>query len=110
MTKAEKTMKAKELAEALDAARMEKNKAAMNAIRKEVKATGFVWEVNQITAKLLVKHSNQHSRDLRAATKDKDTKKINDLLAGDQDSRGFCRIAMEALLGSTKDNPGETVY
>ena len=54
MTKDEKTKKAKDLAEALDAARMEKNKVAMNAIRKEVKASNLIWEVNQMTAKLLI--------------------------------------------------------
>jgi hypothetical protein len=101
---------AKELAEALDAARMDKDKAAMNAIRKEVKATDLVWEVNQMTAKLLTKHSNQLTRDLRAASKEKDIKKINDLLAIRKDSPDFLRIAMEALVGSTKDNPGKIVY
>ena len=110
MTRAEKTKMAKELAEALDAARMDKDKAAMNAIRKEVKATGLVWEVNQITAKLLGKHSNQHTKDLRAASKENDIKKINALLASGKDNLDFCGIAMEALLGSTKDNPGKIVY
>jgi hypothetical protein len=110
MAKAEKTKKAKELAEALDAARMEKNKLAMNTIKKEVKAIGLVWEVNQITAKLLVKHSNQHTKDLRAASKEKDIKKINALLASGKDTLDFCGIAMEALQGSTKDNPGKIVY
>jgi hypothetical protein len=110
MTKAEKTTKAKELAKALDAARMENNKVALNAIRKEVKVAGLVWEVNQITAKLLLKHSNQYSRDLRAASKDKDIKRINDLLASGKESPAFSRIAMEALQGSTKDNPGKIVY
>jgi hypothetical protein len=101
---------AKELAEALDAARMDKDKAAMNAIRKEVKAADLVWEVNQMTAKLLTKHSNQLTRDLRVASKEKDIKKINDLLAIRKDSPDFLRIAMEALVGSTKDNPGKIVY
>jgi uncharacterized protein with gpF-like domain len=110
MTRAEKTKMAKELAEALDAARMEKDKAAMNAIRKEVKATGLVWEVNQITSKLLVKHSNQYTKDLRAASKEKDIKKIKDLFARGKESPAFSRIAMEALVGSTKDNPGKIVY
>ena len=110
MTRAEKTKMAKELAEALDAARMDKDKAAMNAIRKEVKAADLVWEVNQMTAKLLTKHSNQLTRDLRVASKEKDIKKINDLLAIIKDSPDFLRIAMEALLGSTKDNPGKIVY
>jgi len=110
MTKAEKTKKAKELAEALDAARMEKNKVAMNAIRKEVKTSDLVWEVNQMTAKLLTKHNNQYTRDLRAATKEKDIKKINDLLSIKKDSPDFLRIAMEALQGSTKDNPGKIIY
>ena len=110
MTRAEKTKMAKELAEALDAARMDKDKAAMNAIRKEVKAADLVWEVNQMTAKLLTKHSNQLTRDLRVASKEKDIKKINDLLAIRKDSPDFLRIAMEALVGSTKDNPGKIVY
>ena len=110
MTRAEKTKKAKDLAEALDAVRMEKNKVAMNAIRKEVKTIDLVWEVNQMTAKLLTKHSNQLARDLRAATKEKDLKKINDLLASIKDSPSFSRIAMEALVGSSKDNPGNIVY
>ena len=82
----------------------------MNAIRKEVKASDLVWEVNQMTAKLLTKHNNQYTRDLRAATKEKDLKKIKDLLASKKDSPDFLRIAMEAFVGSSKDNPGKIVY
>jgi hypothetical protein len=110
MTKAEASKKAKEFADSLNKARLAKDKVAMNRIKKEVKKVGLVWEVNQATSKQLNKIVNDHTRELRRASKEKDIAKINEMLPLANDYLGFCGLSLQAQINSTKEDPGNIVY
>jgi len=101
---------AKKLAASLDSARMSSDEAAMDSVRAEVKASNLVRQVNQLTAKLLAGHARDHTRQLRLATKNKDTPEIERLMALSNDVLKLTRLAMNAQVSSTKENPGDIVY
>ena len=101
---------AKRLAASLDAARMSFDEAGMVSLREEVKANNLVWQVNQLTAKLLAGHAMEHARQLRIATKNQDLAEIERLTARSHDVLRLQRLAMSFLMSSSKENPGDTVY
>ncbi|OPY85100.1 MAG: hypothetical protein A4E65_00190 [Syntrophorhabdus sp. PtaU1.Bin153] len=82
----------------------------MASVREEVKANNLVWQVNQLTAKLLVGHAREHTRQLRLATKNKDLAEIERLTTRTKDVFQLHRLARTALMSSSKENPGDIVY
>lgn len=101
---------AKKLAASLDSARMSLDEAGMASVREEVKANNLVWQVNQLTAKLLLGHTREHTRQLRLATKKKDLVEIERLTGRSKDVFQLHRIATMAVMSSSKENPGDIVY
>lgn len=101
---------AKRLAASLDSARMNMDEAGMASVREEVKANNLVWQVNQLTAKLLVGHAREHTRQLGLATKNKDLAEIERLTARTNDVFQLQRLAAMAVMSSSKENPGDIVY
>jgi len=101
---------AKKLAASLDSARMSSDEAAMDSVRAEVKANGLGRQVNQLTAKLLAGHAREYARQLRIATKNKDFAEIERLTTRSQDILRLNKLAMSALMSTTKENPGDIVY
>lgn len=101
---------AKRLAASLDSARMSLDEAGMASVRKEVKANNLVWQVNQLTAKLLAGHAREHARQLRIATKNKDFAEIERLIERSKDILQLNRLAAMAMMSSSKENPGDIVY
>ncbi len=101
---------AKRLAASLDSARMSLDEAGMDSVREEVKANDLVWQVNQLTVKLLLGHASEHTRQLRIATKNKDLAEIERLTARSKDVFQLHRLARTALMSSSKENPGDIVY
>lgn len=84
---------AKRLAASLDAARMSFDEAGMASVREEVKANNLVWQVNQLTAKLLADHAMEHARQLRIATKNQDLAEIERLTAGSKEVHRLLSLA-----------------
>ena len=101
---------AKRLAASLDSARMNMDEAGMASVREEVKANNLVWQVNQLTAKLLVGHAREHTRQLRLATKNKDLAEIERLTPGSKEAHRLISLAVRSQISSTKENPGDIVY
>jgi lactam utilization protein B len=105
-----KKVMARDLAGSLDSARMKQDEAAMDLIREEVQANGLVWQVNQLTAKLILQHVKEHTKLLRNATKNKDISEINRLIASSNDILSLNALALKAMSSGSKEAPGEIVY
>jgi hypothetical protein len=105
-----KKVMARDLAGSLDSARMKQDEAAMDLIREEVQANGLVWQVNQLTAKLILQHVKEHTKLLRSATKNRDIAEIERLTARSNDILSLHAVVWKAISSSSKDTPGEIVY
>lgn len=101
---------AKRLAASLDAARMSIDEAGMASVREEVKANNLVWQVNHLTAKLLAGHVREDARQLRLATKNKDTAEIERITGRSEDIFQLNKLAATTMMSSSKENPGDIVY
>ena len=101
---------AKRLAASLDAARMSFDEAGMASVREEVKANNLVWQVNQLTVKLILGHAREHTMQLHVATKNKDLVEIERLTAGSKEVHRLLSLVVRSQISSTKENPGDVVY
>ena len=110
MAKTEATNRAKELATALNEARFNKETRKMNNIRKQVKEGGLIWEVNQLSSRIIQKHIQNFLREIRGAAQAKDIEKINQLSPYCKKLTDFAKLALTSLKASTKEKPGDIVY